>query len=87
MVERHNVAAAREAAQGGQVAMIADLDVRDDLRCTVVGDHGEHPQPNSKRDRCRLHHSGQLTATDDSDDRKPVSPPSGHPLTIPDPSQ
>ena len=68
VVEGQDVAALREPAQGLQVALVAHLDVRHDLRGTVGGLPGQHAQPDAQPDRRRSHHPSQLSTSDDADD-------------------
>ena len=64
VVEGHDGGAVGEALQGGQVAVVADLDVGGDERGRLGRVGGQHPQRLPEGDRRLVRHPGQLPATD-----------------------
>ncbi len=66
VVEGDDVTAGREPAQGVQIGVRAEFDVRGDQRGGIVGRAGEHPQRLTERNRRLVRHPGQLTAADHS---------------------
>ena len=86
VVEGHHVAALGESAQRLEVGLVADLGAGHDLGGTVAAVAGQHPQRDAELDRRAGHHPGQLSASDDADDREshaPTLPSAERPPTSP----
>ncbi|GFJ91437.1 hypothetical protein Prum_050790 [Phytohabitans rumicis] len=67
VVERDDVAALGEGAQGGQVGVVAEVQVGHHQRGAVVGRRGEHAQGLAKGDRGLMGHPGQLPSAHHAD--------------------
>ena len=72
VVEGDGVHHAREGEEGSRVIRGAEVDLRADASCAVVGVFCQEADVDPQRDRRLDHHAGQLTATDDAHRGKPV---------------